>query len=162
MGTLTFEVKEFIEDNIELIEERAWDQIYDNARFNLDSESTGSFTLAMLGVGEDPLETLDYIPEYYLSDAKIESFDIPNHIHELSEGCFAYSSLKEIIIPDSVITIGMYAFYDCPQLKRVVIPPSVQNIEGNSFYSFDGVIVCKEGSAAETYAINCNIEVEYY
>ncbi len=162
MDSLTFEVKEFIENNIDLIEDRAWDQIYDNARFTLDSESTGGFTLAMLAIGEDPLETLDYIPEYYLSDAKIDSFTIPNHIHELSEGCFAFSSLKEIIIPDGVTTIGMYAFYECPELKRVVIPPSVQNIEGNSFYPFDGVIVCKEGSAAEMYAINCNIDVEYY
>ena len=162
MGTLTFEVKEFIEDNIDLIEKRAWDQIYDNAQFTLDSESTGGFTLAMLDIGEDPLDTLDYIPNYYLSDAKLESFTIPNHIHELCEGCFAYSSLKEIVIPDSVTTIGMYAFYECPQLKRVVIPSSVQNIEGNSFYPFDGVIVCKEGSAAEIYAINCDIDVEYY
>ena len=162
MGTLTFEVKEFIEDNIDLIEDRAWDQIYDNARFTLDSESTGGFTLAMLDIGEDPLKTLDYIPDYYLSDAKIEYFNIPNHIHLLSEGCFAYSSLKEIVIPESVITIEMYSFSDCSQLKRVVIPPSVQNIAGNSFYPFDGVIVCKEGSAAETYAIACDIEVEYY
>ena len=162
MGTLTFEVKEFIEDNIDLIEDRAWDQIYDNAQFTLDSESTGKFTEAMLDIGENPLEYLDYIPDYYLSDAKIDSFTIPNHILELSEGCFSYSSLKEIVIPDSVTTIGMYAFYECPQLKRVVIPPSVQNIEGNSFYPFDGVIVCKEGSAAEIYAINCNIDVEYY
>ena len=162
MGTLTFEVKEFIENNIELIEDRAWDQIYDNARFTLDSESTGGFTLAMLDIGEDPLEYLDYIPEYYLSDAKIDSFTIPNHILELSEGCFAYSSLKEIIIPDGVTTIGMYAFYECSQLKRVVIPPSVQNIEGNSLYPFDGVIVCKEGSEADLYAINFNIDVEHY
>ena len=162
MGTLTFEVKEFIEDNIDLIESGAWDQIYDNAKFTLDSESTGKFTEAMLAIGENPLDTLDYIPDYYLSDAKIESFNIPNHIHELCEGCFAFSLLKEIIIPDSVTTIGMYALYACPQLKRVVIPPFVQHIEGNSFYLFDGVIVCKEGSAAEIYAINCNIDVEYY
>lgn len=162
MGSLTSEVKEFIEDNIDLIEDRAWDQVYENALVALDSESTGSFTLAMLAIGENPLETLDYIPEYYLSDAKIESFNIPNHIRQLCEGCFSYSSLKEIVIPYSVTTIDMYAFYDCPQLKRVVIPPTVQNIEYNSFYLFDGVIVCKEGSAAEIYAINCNIEVEYY
>ena len=55
-----------------------------------------------------------------------------------------------------------FSFYECPELKRVVIPPSVQNIEGNSFFPFDGIIVCKEGSAAEIYAINCNIDVEHY
>ena len=162
MGSLTFDVKEFIEDNIELIENRAWDQIYDNARFTLDSESTGGFTLAMLDIGEDPLETLDYIPDYYLSDAKIESFNIPNHILELSEGCFAFSSLKEIIIPDSVTTIGMYAFYECPQLQRVTIPPTVTSIEGNAFQNTDCVIVCKQESEADNLAKFHDLEVEYY
>lgn len=162
MGTLTFEVKEFIENNIDLIEDRAWDQIYDNARFTLDSESTGGFTLAMLEIGEDPLETLDYIPDYYLSDAKIESFNIPNHILELSEGCFAYSSLKEISISDGVTTIGMYAFYECPYLKRVVIPPTVTSIEGNAFQNTDCVIVCKQESAADNLAKFYDLEVEYY
>lgn len=162
MGALTFEVKEFIEDNIDLIEDRAWDQIYDNALFNLDSESTGKFTEAMLAIGEDPLKYLDYIPDYYLSDAKIESFNIPARIHELGEGCFSYSFLKEIVIPDSVTSIRMYAFYECPQLKRVTIPPTVTSIEVNAFQNTDCVIVCKEGSAAEIYAIDCNIEVKYY
>lgn len=162
MGTLTFEVKEFIEDNIDLIEDRAWDQIYDNARFTLDSESTGGFTLAMLDIGEDPLDTLDYIPDYYLSDAKIESFNIPNHILELCEGCFSYSSLKKIIIPDSVTTIGMYAFYECPLLKRITIPPTVTSIEGNAFQNTDCVIVCKEGSEADNIAKFNELEVEYY
>ena len=162
MGTLTFEVQEFIEDNIDLIEDRAWYQIYDTARFTLDSESIGGFTLAMLHIGEDPLETLDYIPDYYLSDAKIEYFNIPNHIHELCEGCFAYSSLKEIVIPDSVTTIGMYAFYQCPQLKRVVIPPTVTSIEGNTFQNTDCVVVCKQQSEADNLARFHNLEVEYY
>ena len=62
---LTFEVKEFIEDNIDLIEDRAWDQVYDNARFNLDSESMGLFTEAILSIGETPLDVLEYIPDYY-------------------------------------------------------------------------------------------------
>lgn len=162
MGSLTLEVKQFIEDNIDLIEDRAWDQIYDNARFTLDSESTGGFTLAMLDIGEDPLETLDYIPDYYLSDAKIESFYIPNHIHELCEGCFAYSSLKEIVIPGSVTTIGMYAFSECPQLKRVTIPPTATSIEGNAFLNTDCVIVCEKESAADKLASFYDYRVEYY
>lgn len=162
MGSLTFEVKEFIEDNIDLIEDKAWDQIYDNAKFTLDSESTGKFTEAMLAIGEDPLETLDYIPDYYLSDAKIESFNIPNHIHELGEGCFSYSSLREIVIPDSVTTIGMYAFYECPQLKRVTIPPTVKSIEGKVFQHTDCVIVCKQESEANILARFLDLDVEYY
>lgn len=155
-------VKEFIEDNIDLIEDRAWDQIYDNAVYHLDSESIGGFTLAMLSIGEDPLETLDYIPDYYLSDAKIESFNIPDHIHQLCEGCFSYSSLKEIVIPDSVTTIDMYAFYDCTDLERVKIPPNVISIADNSFNNSETIVVCKKGSYAEQYAQENQMNVEYY
>ena len=162
MNELTFEVKEFIEDNISLIEDKAWDQIYDNTRFTLDSDSTGKFTEVMLSIGEDPLDRLDYIPDYYLSGANIETFNIPEHITLLAEGCFSYSNIKEIVIPSSVTTIAMYVFYECPLLKRVTIPESVTSIEDKAFYFYEGIIVCKKGSYAEQFAINCDIEVEYY
>ena len=162
MSELTFEVKEFIEDNIDLIEQGAWSQIYDNAFFTLDSTATGKFTQAILSIGEDPLIALDYIPEYYLSDCNIETFTIPNHILELYEGCFSYSSLKDIVIPDSVTTIGMYAFYDCTALERVKIPPNVISIEDNSFNNSKTIVVCKKGSYAEQYAQENQMNVEYY
>ena len=84
MRELTFEVKEFIEQNIDLIEEKRWDEVYDNAEFNLDSESTGAFTKAMLDVGLDPIreQGLDYIPDYYLSDSTVTTYDIPSNVHQ--------------------------------------------------------------------------------
>lgn len=123
MAELTYEVKEFIEDNIELIEKGYWGQIYDNAKFNLDSESTGGFTNAMLSIGIDPVKdsNLDYIPDYYLADQSIDTYVIENDVHSIEEGAFAYSKLKKIVIPESVTSIGSYAFYDCLKLEEVTI-----------------------------------------
>ena len=46
---------------------------------------------------------------------------------------FAPSGLTKYTIPDSVTSIGMKAFYACPNLKSVTIPDSVTTIEDNAF-----------------------------
>ena len=50
------------------------------------------------------------------------------------EGC---SSLKSMIIPDSVTTIGYRAFYNCDNLKSIVIPNNVKTIGERAFASCD-------------------------
>ena len=51
-------------------------------------------------------------------------------------GC---SSLKEIIIPDSVTSIGDYAFSGCDSLTEIIIPDSVTSIGSRAFYSCDSL-----------------------
>ena len=46
---------------------------------------------------------------------------------------FAPAGLTEYTIPDSVTTIGYYAFYDCSSLTSVTIPDSVTEIGGLAF-----------------------------
>ena len=43
-------------------------------------------------------------------------------------------SLTSVTIPNSVTTIGMYAFSDCTKLQKVNIGNSVKSIEGVAFY----------------------------
>lgn len=165
MSELTFEVKEFIEQNIDLIEEKRWDEVYDNASFNLDSESTGKFTKAMLDIGLDPIaeQGLDWIPDYYLSDVNLTTFNIPDTIHHLGEGCFSYSSLKSITIPESVETLGDYVFYECAKLEEVIVLGDIRDIGSRVFYdcSENLVVKCKENSPVDIYCHQMNINVEY-
>src|SRR6266446_4190095 len=44
------------------------------------------------------------------------------------------SSLASVTIPDSVTSIGLYAFTDCLSLTNVVIPASIVSIGGYAFY----------------------------
>ena len=161
---LSADVKKFVEDNISLIEDCAWDSVYRNALEELSIECISELTQAILSIGEDPLDMLDYIPSYYLCDANIETFSIPDHIKYLSDGCFSNSTLKTITLPEGVREIGMNAFRDCWKLEECIIPPSVTYVYYNAFYppSDKLTIVCKKGSYAEQYAINCNIKVKYY
>ena len=165
MKQLTFEVKEFIEENIDLIEENRWDEVYDNASFNLDSDSTGMFTKAMLDIGLDPVaeQGLDWIPDYYLSGTSITEFTIPNTLHSLGEGCFSYSSLKTITIPESVETLRDYVFYECANLEEVIVLGDTRDIGSKVFYgcSENLVVKCKEKSPVDIYCHQMNIHVEY-
>lgn len=165
MGTLSFEVKEFIEDNIELIEQNRWDEVYDNASFNLDSESTGAFTKCILDLGIDPIseQGLDYIPDYYLSDTDITKYTISERIHQLGTGCFSYTNLHSILIPKSVTQIDNYAFHSCLNLRYVTILCDTVIIGDAVFVNCPEslTLICREGSYAESYAKENSIKVEY-
>ena len=51
-----------------------------------------------------------------------------------STGAFSNSNITSIIIPDSVTSIGSYAFYNCYSLTSITIPEGVTSI-GNGAYS---------------------------
>ncbi|MBR2607531.1 MAG: leucine-rich repeat domain-containing protein [Bacteroidaceae bacterium] len=63
--------------------------------------------------------------------------EIPNTVTAIHKGAFRckYSSqeLKNINIPESVVSIGAYAFENCAGLKELVIPSSVKTIGQNAF-----------------------------
>ena len=52
------------------------------------------------------------------------------------------SSLAEVVIPNSVTSIGDRAFSGCRSLTEVVIPNSVVCINGNPFFDWNGKLEC--------------------
>jgi hypothetical protein len=73
---------------------------------------------------------------------------------EISDSAISSSSIKNIIISESVTKIGWFAFSECTKLKSITIPTSVTNIGysafGSSYRSL--VIYCHENSFARSYA----------
>lgn len=45
-----------------------------------------------------------------------------------------WDSLREIVLPSSVLHIGRYAFYHCDSLKTVVMPDKVNTLRESTFY----------------------------
>ena len=63
------------------------------------------------------------------------SYTIPNSVTSIGNYAFRdCSSLTSITIPDSVTSIGNYAFHDCTRLTSITIPDSVTSISSFTFY----------------------------
>ncbi len=52
----------------------------------------------------------------------LEEIVLPDSVTSIGPWCFSNSSLKSIVIPDSVTEIGEVAFYGCRALEKVEIP----------------------------------------
>jgi hypothetical protein len=81
------------------------------------------------------------------------SFTVPNGIKKIASGAFSSSKLSGIVLPDSVTSIGSWAFSYCKNLKKITIPYQVKSISANSFYECSNVTISGyTGSVAQTYA----------
>ena len=88
------------------------------------------------------------------------SYTIPNSVTSIGDFAFQYcTSLVSVTIPNSVTSIGGYAFYSCDNLTSVTIPNSVTSIGDHAFgYNFAGervkgfTIYGTLGTEAERYA----------
>lgn len=67
-------------------------------------------------------------------------FNIPDSVTSIGDYAFRdCTSLESINIPDSVTSIGYCAFYGCTGLKSIVIPDSVESIGKRAFRDCTGL-----------------------
>lgn len=188
---MTAELKDFIENSIDLIESNNFVEVYEDLAYDLSpgygtqEQMIGEFTTCMLEADIDPLPHMPYIPTAYLYGQNVSYFGIPNHVDNIGNFAFQESDLEEIIIPSNVKVIGIkafctcesltsvtiedgctiigdYAFMYCEQLEEIYIPKSVTTIMNDVFYGCDKLVIhCEEDSAAAKYADDYGIDVEY-
>ena len=84
------------------------------------------------------------VAKYTGDKTKIE---IPEGVIEIGNEAFAYSDLKSITLPDTLVHIGEKAFWGCSYLKEIKIPANVINIGTEAFLRCSGLreIVIPEG-----------------
>ena len=131
------ELKQFINDNKELIDNNKFQTLYRKLNNNIQLYShkdVGMFTTILYNVGINPLRNMEYIPSYFLSFTDIKDFKIPKNIVFTYPSAFYHSNLEYIDL--SIIDkLGRDAFEGCGKLKEVTIPKSIYYI-GEGCFSF--------------------------
>ncbi len=96
------------------------------------------------------------ITEYTGDDAYLV---IPSQIDgkpvtAIADSSFCSDSLKVVVIPNGVTSIGWFAFQSCPALTSITIPSSVASIGYSAFSSLSNklTIYCHNDSFAQKYA----------
>lgn len=69
----------------------------------------------------------------FKGDGKLESARIPEGITGLSYTFQFCESLKEVILPESLKTIGNESFYGCKSLESITLPSGLQSIGDRAF-----------------------------
>lgn len=117
---------------------------------------------------------LEYLSDYAFTNCThLSEVKLPETVEHIGGGTFAgCGQLEEITLPNKLQTIGQYAFYDTG-LTEVVIPDSVTTIGYCAFgyyISASGqtaskdeafTIVGRQGGAASVYAHDSDSEYEY-
>ncbi len=83
---------------------------------------------------------LYYAHNLYLNNQLVTDLEIPDSVTSIGDFAFEYcTGLTSVTIPDSVTSIGVDAFYDCTGLASVTIPDSVTSIGSSAFYGCTGL-----------------------
>ncbi len=93
-----------------------------------------------ISFGGDSANPLYYAKNLYLNGKLVTNLVIPNSVSSIGNYAFSNcTSLTSVTIPDSVTSIGNSAFYKCTSLTSVTIPDSVTSIGSSAFYYCDGL-----------------------
>lgn len=67
-------------------------------------------------------------------NTSLETLNFSNADRIINSCCRGNTSLKNVIIPETVTSVGQYAFYDCESLSYIKLPKAVTTISDNAFY----------------------------
>ena len=84
----------------------------------------------------------------------LDNIVIPETVTTLGDSCFAScKNLKEINIPDSVTEIGDGVFQNCFNLKQIAIPDTITEISFNlfSFFWIGGYYILRKCAVCELF-----------
>ena len=151
---MTKELKQFIKDNIKLIELDQYYELYCklNNTFKYEATSrTKELTEFLIDCNVNPLEYMPTLPQGYLCRSDLlDHIVIPENIDLVGRAAFMDSGLKSVSFSDrsKCTHIIAYAFQSCQKLETVILPAFCTHIGTSAFrdcyYLQDVVIPTKD------------------
>ena len=112
---MTQEQKQYVEQNIDLIEEERWEEFFQTA-----PEGMGAY---LYHAGIDFMSSIKEAPRWCFAESDIYSVTIPDTVTKISTGAFDdCRSLTSITIPDSVTSIALVLLTGVQALKVLLFP----------------------------------------
>ena len=107
------------------------------------------------GINGNYSNPLRYAKHLYINGQEVKDLVIPNSVTSIGNYAFINCiGLKSATIPNSVTNIGSSAFYNCNGLKSVTIPNSVTNIGSSAFYNCTGLKSVTIGNSVTSIGIS--------
>lgn len=128
-------LKEFIENNISLIEDEDFKELYKKAYGMNTQFNIGDLTHVLYSIGIDPLDNLNYIPAAFLESCyALIDVEIPSHIEHIDESAFYdCNNIYSITVPKNVIELSSWSLGGCDNLRKIVILSDVKRIDRLAF-----------------------------
>lgn len=122
----------------------------DDVKMSKNILSVGAFAFCEIGKAIDYIEehTCEYIDNVlisYIYDNYYEgtiSYNVLNGTRVIADGAFSEASesgITEIILPDSVVSIGGSAFLNYKTLEQIVLPDSLKIIGDDAFWGCESL-----------------------
>ncbi len=127
-----------------------------NARHCTSNGNMTTRNLEQVTIGNE----VEVLPWGFAANSKISHVELPNSLTNIgNENYYEYdrptgafencSWLTNIVIPNSVTTIGMNAFNNCPRITNIEIPSSVTDINSYAFAYCTGLTSFTTGQNVE-------------
>ena len=134
---MTEQLKQFLLNNKNSLEEDDFRTLYKNWSKYIDSDDVSDLTDVFLEVGIDPLNYLSEVPAKYAYYSKLlTKLIIPSHIDRILPFAFmGCDNLKEVILPTSIKIIGYFAFDRVTGCRFIYRDTSSNFLELNMYYN---------------------------
>ena len=157
---INLELKTFIENNIDLIEQCKFDTIYSIALS--DNIDVGDFTRTLLAANIDPLLNMSYVPSRYLFFGRLSDYTIPDGIDIIFPFAFTGNKFKTFVVPEGVSEIGREVFSHCLNLNSISLPKTLEFIDTKIFKNCVNLSeIIYNGSISEWNKIECMTDAFY-
>ena len=122
-------LKNFIEENIDLIEQKNWRDLYDLASIQMPFQ-IGNLTTNLMYAGINPLDDLEVVLPEMFAESMIQKIELPVQISVIKRQAFRNCyELREVILPPALLRIDEEAFANCYELHTIKYQGTIKHLK---------------------------------